>query len=216
MSTTSVISQLKGLLVKAEELPSKFSKIYPTNGQWDILSDLSMSFSKAAKKIEDEIQVLMNSRAERAWKESEAHRLRAQTLRGDLFANGRLKHAPVFRRNIITIFDGPKDSIFDSEDMKFKKASTRKRCEQLRGLSPDGVISWAMAFAPSLWAGGTMASDVFTCLLDDIEPELVQPWPQTIRETLHALRKDEESLQKSLEYDNLLNGTSPNCVTDEQ
>lgn len=212
MSATTIISQLKGLLVKAEGLPSKLSKVYPTDGQWDVLSDLSVSFSEAAKKVGDEIRVLMESRAERAWKESETHRLRAQTLRGDFFANGQLKHASVFRRNIITIFEGPKDSIFDSEDLKLRKASTRKRCELIRGLSPDGVISWAIAFAPSLWAGGTMSSDVFTCLLDDIDPELVQTWPQTIRDTLHALRKDEESLQKSLEYDNLLEGTSTSCV----
>ena len=45
-----------------------------------------------------------------------------------------------------------------------------------------------------------MSSDVFDCLVDDIEPELVQPWPTVIQETLHKLEEDEETLQKSLEY----------------
>ena len=171
------------------------------------LSDLSLKLSEAAKKVQDEIRVLKESRTERAWKESEGHRSSAQSLRGDLFAKGRLKQSAVFRRNIITICEGPKDSRFDSEDVKFRKESTRKRCELIRGLSPNAVVSWAIAFAPTLWAGGSMASDVFTCILDDIEPELVQRWPPVIRDTLHMLREDEESLQ-SPEYGEFLKGWS--------
>jgi len=212
MSATTILSQLKGLLEKTEQLQPKFCKVYPTDDQWDTLSDLSLKLSEAAKKVQDEIRVLKESRTQRAWKESEKHRSNAQSSRGDLFANGRLKQSAVFRRNIVTIFEGPKDSKFDSEDVKFRKESTRKRCELIRGLSPDGVISWAIAFAPTVWAGGSMASDVFTCLLDDIEPELVQTWPPTVRDTLHMLREDEESLQKSPEYGEFLKGWSARSV----
>jgi hypothetical protein len=192
-------------------LQPKFGKVYPTDDQWNTLTELSLSFSEAAKKVEDEIWMLKESRTERAWKESEEHRLNAQSLRGDLFAKGRLKNSHIFRRNIVTIFEGPKDSKFDSEDLKIRKESTRKRCELIRGLTPDGVISWAVAFAPTLWTGGSMASDVFTCLLDDIEPELVQTWPPTIREMLHLLREDEEALQSCPDYDGFLKG----CFLDE-
>lgn len=103
-------------------------------------------------------------------------------------------------------FWGQKTSTFDSEDVKFRKESTRRRCEIIRGLCPDGIISWAIAYAPTLWAGGSMSSDVFDCLVDDIEPELVQPWPTVIQETLHKLKEDEETLQKSLEYCEVLSG----------
>ena len=48
------------------------------------------------------------------------------------------------------IFLGPKNSTFDSEDVKFRKESTRRRCEIIRGLSLDGIISWAIAYAPTL------------------------------------------------------------------
>lgn len=206
MSVATLLSQLKGLLIKTEQLQPKFCKTYPTDEQWDTLTELSLKLSGAAKKVEEEIRMLKESRSERAWKESEEHRLNAQSSRGDLFAKGRLKNSHIFRRNIITIFEGPKDSRFDSEDLKIRKESTRKRCELIRGLSPDGVISWAVTFAPTLWAGGSMASDVFTCLLDDIEPELVQTWPPIVRETLHLLREDEESLKRSPEYGEFLKG----------
>jgi hypothetical protein len=208
MSATSVLSQLKSLLEKTEQLKGKFSKVYPTDDQWDTLSDLSLKLSEASKAVQDNIRVLKESRSERAWKESEEHRSKVQSSRGDLFAKGRLKQPVIFRRSIVTIFEGVKDSKFDSEDVRFRKESTRKRCELIRRLSPDGVISWALSFAPTLWAGGSMASDVFTCLLDDIEPELVQPWPSVIRETLHLLKEDEETLRLSLEYDVFLKGWS--------
>ncbi|EFY94594.1 hypothetical protein X797_011322 [Metarhizium robertsii] len=201
MSATAVLSQLKSLLEKTQQLKGKLSKAYPTDDQWDTLSDLSLKLSGASKAVQESIRVLKESRSERAWKESEKHRSKAQASTGDLFAKGRLKQPVIFRRNIVTIFEGPKDSRFDSEDVKFRKESTRKRCELIRRLSPDGIISWALSFAPTLWAGGSMASDVFTCLLDDIEPELLQTWPLVIRETLHLLLEDEESLRRSPEYD---------------
>jgi hypothetical protein len=206
MSATIVLSQLKGLLEKTEHLKEKFSKVYPTNDQWATLSDLSLKLSEAARAVQDEIRVLKESRSDRAWKESAEHRSKAHSCRGDLFAKGRLKQPVIFRRNIITIFEGPKDSKFDSEDAKFRKESTRKRSESIRGLSPDGVISWSMAFAPSLWGGGSMSSDIFTCLLQDIEPELVQTWPPVIRDTLHMLMEDGESLKQSPEYQDFLRG----------
>ncbi|KAF2448820.1 hypothetical protein P171DRAFT_353705 [Karstenula rhodostoma CBS 690.94] len=206
MSVATVISQLKGLLVKAETLPLKFSKVYPSDGQWDTLIDLSSSLSHATKKVEDEIRMLKESRSERAWEESKEHRSNAQSSRGDLFAKGRLKNPHIFRRNIVTIFGGPKDSKFDSEDMKIRKESTRHRCELIRGLSADGVISWAIAYPPTLWAAGSMALDVFTCLLDDIEPELEQAWPPMVRETLHLLKADEGFLESSHVYEEFLEG----------
>src|SRR5205823_4666448 len=101
----------------------------------------------------------------------------------------------VFRRNILLIFEGPKASVFDSEDIKLRKESTQKRCDMIRKLSSDGIISWAVAYPPTQWAGGIMASDVFDCLTDDIEPNVVQTWPPVIRDTLHKLKEDETHLQ---------------------
>jgi hypothetical protein len=119
-----------------------------------------------------------------------------------------LKQPVIFRRNIVTIFEGSKDLRFDSEDVRLRKESTRKRCELIRSLGFDGVISWAMAFPPTVWAGGLMALDVFTCLLDDIEPEMVQTWPPVIRDILHMLIEDEVSLKKSPGYEEFVKGWS--------
>jgi hypothetical protein len=44
-----MLSQLKSLLEKTEQLKGKFSKVYPTDGQWDTLSDFE---SKALGSFE--------------------------------------------------------------------------------------------------------------------------------------------------------------------
>ncbi|KAF2105289.1 hypothetical protein BDV96DRAFT_626317 [Lophiotrema nucula] len=206
MSASTLVLQLKGLLVKIEQLQPKLCKVSPTEDQWEDLSSFSGKLTTLAKGVEDEIRVLKKSRTQRAWRESEEHRRNAQSARFELLARGLLKNPHIFRRNIIMIFEGPKNSKFDSEDVELRKESTRKRCELIRSLSPDGVISWSIAFAPTLWAGGSIAADVFTCLLDAVEPDLAQAWPSTIRETLHLLREDEESLENCHEYNELVIG----------
>ena len=175
MSAAAVISQLRGLLEKANRLIPKLIKIYPNEEQWEILGDISEKLSATAARMENKIQESKESRTERAWKESEKLRSHALECKDDLLTNGQLKQSPVFRRNIVTIVDGPKNSKFDSAEIKLRKTATQQRCEQIRRLSPSGVISWAIAFAPSLWAGGSMATDIFTCLLDEIEPDQRPP-----------------------------------------
>ncbi|KAM4064124.1 reverse transcriptase [Hirsutella rhossiliensis] len=204
MSAASVLSQLRSLFEKSDHLIPKLDRIYPTEEQWDNMRDLSAKLAATATTIQQRIRTLEQSRADRAWKESEGLRSHALACKGDILANGRLKQSPVFRRNIVTIFEGPKDSKFDTEDIKTRKVTTRQRCAQIRLLSPDGIISWAVAFAPSLWAGGSMATDIFKCLLDDVEPDCHPSWPLVVRDTLHTLLEDEEALQGSLEYRKLL------------
>lgn len=216
MSVTTVLSHLQGLLEKTENLSPKLSKIYPSVDQWNSLRDLSTLLLEAVQKFQDDVRLFRESRTQRAWQESEVHRTKVRSSRSDLLATCRLRHPSVFRRNIVLIYEGPKTSRFDSEDSKLRKESTRKRCKLIRDLNPDGVISWAIALAPTLWAGGSIASDLFTCILDSVEPELVTRWPPVIRDTLHLLMEDEESLSLSPGYGELLEGQSFYMHIDER
>ena len=123
MSAAAVISQLRGLLEKANRLIPKLIKIYPNEEQWEILGDISEKLSATAARMENKIQESKESRTERAWKESEKLRSHALECKDDLLTNGRLKQSPVFRRNIVTIFDSPKNSKFDSAEIKLRKNS---------------------------------------------------------------------------------------------
>jgi hypothetical protein len=57
-----------------------------------------------------------------------------------LIDNRKLEYPAVFRRNIVLVFAGPKDSVFDSGNIKKRKAATRQRCKRIRKLSPDRVV----------------------------------------------------------------------------
>jgi len=61
-------------------------------------------------------------------------------VRDNLFAKRRLIQLAIFKRNIVTIFLSFKDSIFDLENTKFKKKSTRRRCITICDLSFNEVI----------------------------------------------------------------------------
>jgi hypothetical protein len=213
MSVTNVVSQLRGLVDKANSLTPKLSKIYPSEQQWEDLGSLSEQLAIAANKIKKDIRESKESRVQRAWKESEKLRSQALACKGELLTTGRLKLPPVFRRNIVTIFEGPKNSKFDSEETKLRKASTLQRCEQIRQLSPSGVVSWAISFAPTVWAAGSMPTDIFNCLLDDIEPDCRPSWPSIVRETLYILQEDEKALQHSAAYQEFLKGITARTIS---
>ena len=51
-----------------------------------------------------------------------------------------------------------------------------------------------------------MGSDLFTCLIDHIEPELRLVWPSVVPEALELLLEDEEGLQRCPEYQPFLRG----------
>ncbi|KAL6229868.1 hypothetical protein BDW75DRAFT_234864 [Aspergillus navahoensis] len=206
MSATVVISQLRGIVNKANLMIPRLANIYPTDQQWESLETLSEQLVTAANQIKKDIRESKDSRGHRAWKESEKLRNQALACKGQLLTTSRLKQPPVFRRNIVTIFEGPKISKFDSEEIKARKVSTLHRCEQIRQLSPSGVVSWAISYAPSLWAAGEMPTDIFNCLLDDIEPDSRPPWPSIVGQTLHTLQEDDEALQKSSAYQAFLRG----------
>lgn len=206
MSSTIVVSQLNGLVQKVDQTRRKLHSLHPSNEQWQTLLDLGHGLHDAAFKLQQDLTTLHESRKARALKDSERYISHAQATKDELLAKGRLKSPVIFRRNITVIFEGPKISTFDSEETRIKKESTRKRCDTLRNLGADGLISWAIAYAPTAWALGTMASDIFECLLEDVEPVDNQEWPKLILETLHRLEEEEHMLQRSPEFKELLRG----------
>jgi hypothetical protein len=71
---------------------------------------------------------------------------------------------------------------------------TQERCERIRDLGPDGVVSWASTFAPSVWTANLMSKDTFDYLVEFIDPEDAQTWPTEIERVLRTLG-DEEPLK---------------------
>ena len=58
-------------------------------------------------------------------------------------------------------------------------------------MNPNGLISWAAAFAPSVWIVGCMQNYIFDYLIKELEPDEVQVWPPKIGEILYIFRVEE-------------------------
>lgn len=143
---------------------------------------------------------------EQAWTASAKLRSQAQSTIASLAGGSKLKRQVVFRRNIELIFTGPpKDKTLDSDGIKARKVVTRRRCEKIRRLSPDGIVVWAASYEPTLWTGGQMAQDIFECLLYEMESVQAVNMPPEIQEILQKLQAD-EALQNSAEYGGFING----------
>ena len=207
MSVAAIVSQLQALTCKAESLAEKFRQTCPTDDRYRTVEDLSLRLTKAANMFPAVVKELSEARKEEVRKESHKLSSEAQATRNDLIANCRLINPATFRRNIILTFEGPKNSTFDSRGIKSRKESTRKRCEQIRGLNYDGVVSWALAYPPTQWAAGFMAADIFNSLIETIEPEEEEEWPLEVRDMLRALGA-EPPLQESTNYHQFLRGLS--------
>jgi len=128
---------------------------------------------------------------EQAWKDSEQHRLQAQVTIAAVIDSRKLRNAAVFRRNIKLIYQGPRQSEFDSKDTTSRKGVIQKRCHKIQQLSPDGIVSWAIAYPPSTWGPCFMSNDMFDCLVEDIDPRDRKEWPEVVPGTLSKLTNGE-------------------------
>merc|ERR1711939_487962 len=197
MTTSTYVSQFDALTKKAESFVQSLrsAKIHPSKDQYTTFKAFSLRLCDAAAAIPVEIEALKKRQAESC---EEGRKLisQAQLGRNDLT---HLKNRGVFARNMKLFFGGPQDSAIDSDTIKARKRLTRERCDRICKLNPDGLISWAVAFAPSLWTANLMSSKTFDCVEEQIEPQDPVVWPSEIYDVLSALG-DEDPLRGSHKY----------------
>ncbi|GIK00345.1 hypothetical protein Aspvir_004367 [Aspergillus viridinutans] len=199
MSTAVVIAQIETCLHKAERLKPKVDRLHPTDEQWDTLLDLTSRLSESTQLLREKLRLRREVRSTQIQNDAEKYRSQAITSRHALCENGTFK-ATIFRRNLLTIFGDTKISMFDSARTRWRKEAARRRNEAIRGLNPDAIVTWSIAFEPSLWASGKIASDVFETMTEDLEAEPPCEWPPAIMDTLDKLQEEEGILRESREY----------------
>ncbi|KAG9230183.1 hypothetical protein BJ875DRAFT_445262 [Amylocarpus encephaloides] len=201
MTTSTYVSQLDAISKKVESFVQSLqnAEIHPSKEQYTTFKALSLRLCEASAAIPVEIEALKKRQAESC---EEGRRLisQAQSDRKDLV---HLKNRSVFARNLKLFFGGPQESAIDSDAIKARKKLTRERCERICKLSPDGLISWAVAFAPSLWTANLMSNKTFDCVEELIEPQGPAVWPPEMYDVLSALG-DEDPLRGSQKYHEFL------------
>ena len=208
----SLISQLNTVVSTVEKAVSMVDSVSPTLDQLSKLTDLTSTLIKSASRLQRSIESTRNLRTRYVRNESQGIKQQAKKHL-DSLASGNLPRGAIFRRNIVLIFRGPSTSSFDRKDVRAAKDITRERCAILRSLNIDGVISWAISYPPTMWAGGNMSSDVFDYLVKDIEPDGRRTYPQTLHDTLIRL-KDE--IPENADYERFLEGNGTTAVQNRQ
>lgn len=150
---STAISHLESLVQKAESVAESICKVNvcQSKEQYCSLATLSSRLQDAAAKVAGRTERLEEGRAKQIREEGGKFLSQAETTRASIIENNQLKSIPAFRKSIALIFEGPKDSALDPGWIKSKNKQTRMRCEAIRELNHDGVISWASALAPSVW-----------------------------------------------------------------
>ncbi|KPA35837.1 hypothetical protein FLAG1_11437, partial [Fusarium langsethiae] len=200
---SSIIYQLKSVLQGTEALEVSLSEVHLSQEARTELDMIADKFRALAIMIEKKTQSFKPQRMDEIWEKSKERREKAERALTNILTQNKLPDLRVFRKNLTTIFDGPAKYQHDSNGMKSKKVATEKRCERLQQLSADGIVSWSIAYPSCSWAGGAM-SNIFDCLLEDIEPNDALDWPPEMSEVLKELQG--KSLQGNKAFDKLVEG----------
>ncbi|KXH63657.1 hypothetical protein CNYM01_08416 [Colletotrichum nymphaeae SA-01] len=130
----------------------------------------------------------------------------AQAERVSTFADFQLsaKVSRIFTNNITAIFnDTAPDVSLATEQWKQKTRITSKRCTQIRRLSPEGIIVWAVSFPQYKWAAGTMPSVVFEELLGAMRFLDYRAWPDALHTILENMAQQSQ-LRGSADFSEFL------------
>lgn len=213
----TLISGLKGLAHDTELAINAFclSDTQPTKGEYTVLTALSARFSKVAERFADQVNELKEKRARWAREEGEKLVSAAESAAAELTEKGRPKSLATFRKNITLIFEGPKESNLDSASDKSRHKLTRKRCEQIRNVKPNGILVWAAAFPPTTWTAGFMNNVTFDYLIAEIASKDTDIFPENIRQIMHTFGS-EAPLKDSKSYGEFIGGKCLIGKEDEQ
>ena len=207
VTTGKFISQLATTVTKLESLIQSIqcSSFHPSKQQYQTLTDLGLRITECGANLPIQVAALQNRRAEPSFEEGRKLISQAQLEITKLITNAKLEDRVIFGRNIVYFFNGHRDSVVDSDATKTRKQLTRERCERICTLSPDGLISWAVAFMPTIWTANLMSKDIFSYIFEHIEPDDCRVWPPEIYDILSGLGA-EEPLQGSQKYHEFLKG----------
>lgn len=187
LDLNSLVEKTKAVLESLDN-----ATICRSKEQYHSLGALNTRLQENVAKIAARIECLEEGRAEQTRKDSEKYLTRAATTRASIIEKNQVRSIASFKKSIALIFQGPRDSALDDGSIKSRKRQTRMRCEAIKELNPDGVISWAAGLAPHVWTPAGMKNHVFEYLIEEIEPAEAQVWPSRIREILHVFRAEED------------------------
>lgn len=202
MTTGTLISQLEALCRRINVMRDKVqaTEMRLTKSKLKTIQSLGSKITQATTDLSETIQSMESTREKPPT--DDAIKLLGQAKQCEA---EKKPNVTILKRNLILIFEGPKFSVLDSNQIKARKRVLRDRCSTLRGLYPHAIVRWARNFPPSVWTTGTMSEPTFDYLVEALNSEDECTLPTGIYAILQALG-DEDPLMQSCEYRSFVEG----------
>ena len=111
-----------------------------------LISELQRDIAETAQRIEH----LEERRVAQTGEACKKLLSRVKEIRSNITGEKPPKSLPNLKKNLALVFEGPKVSVLNSEELVSKNKKTQQRCERIRQLNPDGLLSWAVSLAPTI------------------------------------------------------------------
>ena len=166
--TAAKFSSITALVDDLEDQLGSLDAVPCTNNEVAHLNGLSERLQKLGSILLDKVaSTKYNSRI---WEAGVALRLEMLLATSKVIFTQEVCRLEAFTQSIEVILDPSKGTV---KDFGLSRATRKyqERCKQIRGLSPDGIVSLALTFRPIQWAAHRMSINLFNCFLDTIEPD---------------------------------------------
>ncbi|RAQ70215.1 hypothetical protein AFCA_011034 [Aspergillus flavus] len=198
-------SRCQGLIVEINSMIeiAKHGRLQLDFDQYSSLEAASQELAKIASSFAGEVKELVKRRKHTVILEGQKLLSHAESMKSELWATGKLRNKTTFIRNIQLFFRPPEESKLDNPPVRQRKKLTRERSERIRNLTPDGTITWAAAFIPSVWDSNHLSKSTFDFVVEFLDSHHPRRWPAQVYEVLDTLAA-EQPLQDSPEFKNFL------------
>ncbi|BAE64503.1 unnamed protein product [Aspergillus oryzae RIB40] len=198
-------SRCQGLIVEINSMIeiAKHGRLQLDFDQYSSLEAASQELAKIASSFAGEVKELVKRRKHTVILEGQKLLSHAESMKSELWATGKLRNKTTFIRNIQLFFRPPEESKLDNPPVRQRKKLTRERSERIRNLTPDGTITWAAAFIPSVWDSNHLSKSTFDFVVEFLDSHHPRRWPAQVYEVLDTLAA-EQPLRDSPEFKNFL------------
>ena len=151
----------------------------------EAISNTIIELQEATTKISESVKRLETVSFAASPKDVEKHLTRIRKTRAAAIQKGGLRKSSPFQQSLKFLF-APEVGTFER-----KSKETQRRCEAIKALGADNLVSWAITLCPDEWAAHVMGRGTFDLLLEQLASDPPVQWPPIIKNMIEVALQNE-------------------------
>ena len=156
----------------------------------DIILDAIAELQQATSKISESVKRLETVSFTASQKDVDKHLTRIRNAKAAAIHNGRLRKSLHFQQSLTFLFAA------EDGTLEEKSKETKRRCEAIKALGADNLVSLAITLRPKEWTAHVMNRATFDLLLEQLASDTSVQWPPIIKKTIEMTTKEAEGFFK--------------------